>query len=209
MVLRRLSAGAHRHDADVDADHGGTRRQRGDAAIRSADAVLHREHDRQSATALRARARVQQQLGEDRGLLPALTGTDPVGTNYGKTRTFPNWSLSGNVDWVASPKLFFGVRGGYYSADQHDSNVTEEPRYIFEHARTSACPGVPATCSASPGSRASRRTFKVTRDQQTRVYFQADGTVYASAGGEHQIKFGAQVDSVGNNVLSGEDTQPA
>ena len=44
----------------------------------------------------------------------------------------------------------------------------------------------------------------MTRDQQTRLYFQADSTVYASAGGEHQVKFGVQADRVGNNVLSGE-----
>ena len=47
-----------------------------------------------------------------------------------------------------------------------------------------------------------------TRDQQTRAYFQADGTVYANVAGEHQFKFGVQVDRVGNNVLSGEVAQP-
>ena len=44
----------------------------------------------------------------------------------------------------------------------------------------------------------------MTRDQQTRGYFQADGTVYAKAAAQHQIKFGMQIDRVGNNVLSGE-----
>ena len=44
----------------------------------------------------------------------------------------------------------------------------------------------------------------MTRDQQTRLYFQADSTMYVKAGGEHQIKFGVQSDRVGNNVLSGE-----
>jgi hypothetical protein len=44
----------------------------------------------------------------------------------------------------------------------------------------------------------------VTRDQQTRAFFQGDGTLYAKAGGEHQIKFGVQLDRIGNNVLLGE-----
>ena len=30
------------------------------------------------------------------------------------------------MDWVASPHVFFGVRGGYYFSDQYDSNVPEE-----------------------------------------------------------------------------------
>ena len=50
-------------------------------------------------------------------------------TDYSKISTFPNYSLSGNIDWVASPHLFFGVRGGYYLSDQYDSNVPEEPLY--------------------------------------------------------------------------------
>ena len=32
--------------------------------------------------------------------------------------------------------------------------------------------------------------------------------MYASAAGEHQVKFGAQFDRVGNNVLRGESEQP-
>jgi hypothetical protein len=138
------------------------------------------------------------------GLLPALTGTDPTGTNYSKVSEFPNYSVSGNLDWVASPKLLFGIRGGYYSADQHDSNVTEEPRYTWTTTNNVGLLDVPASLQRGTGFASIPSNTKVTRDQQTRLYFQADSTMYLKAGGEHQIKVGVQSDKVGNNVLSGE-----
>ena len=67
--------------------------------------------------------------GELATRLSALTGLDPAGTNYSKVSEFPNYSASGNIDYVASSKLLFSMRGGYYMSDQHDSNVTEQPLY--------------------------------------------------------------------------------
>jgi Carboxypeptidase regulatory-like domain len=153
---------------------------------------------------LRSRLAYNNSWAKTKGLLPALNGSDPAGTNYGKTSTFPNWALSGNLDWVASPKLFFGFRGGYYMADQHDSNVTEESLVRFTTTTNVGMAGVPLSLQRPAGFTSIPSNTKVTRDQQTRLYFQADGTVYASMAGEHQIKFGVQVDRIGNNVLSGE-----
>ena len=138
------------------------------------------------------------------GLLPALTGLDPAATNYTKISAFPNYSVSGNLDWVASPKLLFGVRGGYYMADQHDSNVTEQPLYRWTSTNNVGYLDVPASLQRGTGFTSIPSNTKVTRDQQTRMYFQADSTVYAKMGGEHQFKFGIQGDRVGNDVLSGE-----
>ena len=138
------------------------------------------------------------------GLLPSLTGTDPAATNYTKASDFPNYSVSGNMDWVASPKLLFGIRGGYYSADQHDSNVTEQPLYRWTNTNNIGLLDVPASLQRGTGFTSIPSNTKVTRDQQTRLYFQADSTMYVKAGGEHQIKVGVQSDRVGNNVLSGE-----
>ena len=138
------------------------------------------------------------------GLLPSLTGTDPVATNYTKASDFPNYSVSSNMDWIASPKLLFGIRGGYYSADQHDSNVTEQPLYRWTNTNNIGLLDVPASLQRGTGFTSIPSNTKVTRDQQTRLYFQADSTLYVKAGGEHQIKVGVQSDRVGNNVLSGE-----
>jgi len=137
-------------------------------------------------------------------LLPALTGTDPTGTNYGKTSEFPNYAVGANLDWVASPKMLFGLRGGYRTSDQHDSNVTEEPLFRWTNTNNIGFLDVPASLQAGTGFRSIADNNKVTRDQQTRLYFQADSTLYFTAGGDHNVKFGAQVDRVGTNVLSGE-----
>ena len=138
------------------------------------------------------------------GLLPALAGTDAVGTNYGKTQEFPNWALGGNLDWVTSPRLFFGFKGGYRSADTNDSNVPEIPRLIFSTGNNLGYPEVPESLKRSTGFQNIPSNNKITYDQQTRLYFQADGTLYGNAGGAHQVKFGVQYDRIGNNVLSGE-----
>ena len=138
------------------------------------------------------------------GLLPSLAGTDASGTDYGKVQTFPNWSLGGNLDWVTSPRLFFGIKGGYRFADTNDSNVTEIPRLIFSTGNNLGFPEVPASLQRSSGFQNIPSNNKITRDQQTRLYFQADGTWYGNAAGAHQVKFGFQYDRLGNNVLSGE-----
>jgi outer membrane receptor protein involved in Fe transport len=153
---------------------------------------------------LRTRVAFNNSWSRTKGLLPALTGTDPLGSNYAKTSTFPNYSISANADYVASQRLFFGVRGGYYMSDQHDSNVTEEPVYRWTSTNNIGFLDVPASLQRSTGFRSIPDNTKVSRDQQTRAYFQADGTWYAKGGGDHQIKFGVQADRVGNNVLSGE-----
>ena len=106
---------------------------------------------------------------------------------------------------MATPTLFFGIRGGYYDGDRHDSNVTNEPRYIFSSTNI-GLPGVPVDMQRVSGFTSfPAAAFNGTvRDQQTRANFQVDGTVYTKVGGEHQFKFGAQIDKVGNNVLTGE-----
>ena len=111
----------------------------------------------QFSDSVRGRFAYNNSWAKTTGILPALAGTEPTGTNYGLTTTFPNYTLSGNVDWVASPKLFFGVRGGYYYSDINDTNVTEQPRYVFQTGNNLAIPGVPdRRCGSQPGSRRSR-----------------------------------------------------
>jgi hypothetical protein len=161
----------------------------------------------QLSDSTRLRIAYNNSASKTSGLLPALNGLDPAGTNYSKVSEFPNYSVSGNLDWVASSKLLFGIRGGYYMSDQHDSNVTEEPQYRWTNTNNIGFLDVPASLQRPTGFTSIPTNTKVTRDQQTRLYFQADSTVYARAGGEHQFKFGVQMDQVGNNVLSGESRQ--
>ena len=158
----------------------------------------------QPANTLRARVAFNSSSRELKGLLPALNGTDPAGTNYSKSSKFPNLSLSGNMDWVASPNLLFGIRTGYSSSDQHDENVTEEPLFIFSQSNNIGFLDTPANLQHGTGFQSIPTNTKVTRDKQSRLYFQADSTIYARAGGQHQLKFGVQADKYGNDVLNGE-----
>ncbi|MEO5895043.1 MAG: TonB-dependent receptor [Vicinamibacterales bacterium] len=158
----------------------------------------------QFSDALRGRLAYNNSWSKTEGLLPALAGTELTSTNYGYTQKFPNYSVSGNVDWVASPKLFFGVRGGYYASDVNDSNVTEIPRIIFSTGNNLSFPEVPANLRQNSGFQNIPTNFKNVRDQQTRAYVQADGTLYGKLAGAHQVKFGVQVDRVGNDVFNGE-----
>ena len=50
---------------------------------------------------LRGRVAYNNSWSRTKGLLPALNGTDVAGVNYGKTSTFPNYTVSGNLDWTA------------------------------------------------------------------------------------------------------------
>jgi outer membrane receptor protein involved in Fe transport len=158
----------------------------------------------QLSDSLRGRVAFNNSWAKTTGLLPSLNGTDQPGSDYRKTSTFPNWSLSGNVDWVASPNLFFGVRGGYFYADQSDTNVTEVPRYFWTTTTNIGLLDVPASLQQPTNFTSVLSNTKVDRDKRTRGYFQADGTVYGNLMGSHQMKFGVQVDRVGNDVDLGE-----
>jgi hypothetical protein len=158
----------------------------------------------QATNSIRLRAAYNSSSRELDGLLPALNGTDPAGTNYSKASEFPNLTTSANMDWVASSKFLVSLKGGYRSNDQHDSNVTEQPLYRWTTTNNIGYLDVPANLQHGTNFTSIPSNTKVTRDQQTRTYLQADATVYARAGGEHQVKFGAQMDRYGNNVLRGE-----
>ena len=158
----------------------------------------------QLSDALRARLAFNNSWERRDGLLQHPNGTEPASTDYSKISTFPNYSLSGNMDWVASPHVFFGVRGGYYLSDQYDSNVPEEPIYTWTTTSNVGLPGSRRIFSGRRVSAAFRRTRRSIRDQLTRAYFQADSTLYANFAGQHQFKVGVQADRIGNDVLSGE-----
>ncbi len=153
---------------------------------------------------LRTRAAFNNSWRRLDGLLPSLDGLDPAGTNYGRIRTYPNYSVSGQADWVATPKMYYGIRGGYWMQDVYDQNVTEEPRFLFSGGGNIGMAGVPASLQRGSGFASIPTNSKYEKDKQTRVNFQADGTWYVTGGGNHTIKAGIQLDKVGNDVLQGE-----
>ena len=119
--------------------------------------------------------------------------------------TFPNYSVSGNMDWVASQRLFFGIRGGYYMSDQHDTNVTEQPLYRLDDDEQRRLPrraGSPAEAGRvhehsdqHAGRYATSRRARTSRPTAPCTRRRAASTSSSSA---------CRLDRVGNNVLSGE-----
>jgi hypothetical protein len=162
----------------------------------------------QIGNSLRTRVAYNNTWGKREGLLPALTGAEPTTTLYDINRTAPNWSLSGQADWVVKPTWFIGARAGYYSSDFFDDGVPTDPRAIFSFSNIGLCPAnapcVPPAYQRPTGFSSLATNTGTTRDQQTRLNFQVDSTFYVTAAGQHTIKGGVQYDHVGNNVLSGE-----
>jgi hypothetical protein len=142
--------------------------------------------------------------GKRKGLLPNVSGADNPNANYAIDRETPNYTYSGNVDYVVNPKLFLGVRTGYYTSDIHDDGVFQGTRVTFGNTTNIGLPGVPAALQRSTGFTNTPSNTEVTRDERTRWTVSADATYYAAFGGQHTFKGGVQFDRVGNNVLSGE-----
>jgi hypothetical protein len=161
---------------------------------------------------LRVRGAFNNSWSKVKGLLPSLNGTDPadgIDVNYLKTSVFPNWTLSGTMDYIVSPKLFLGVRGGYYLADQHDSDVPNVSRYRWtttSNVGLVGTNGVPVPANLQHGTNFTSviSNQSVDRDKLSRSFFQADATWYGHALGDHQIKGGVQFDRRGNDVFLGE-----
>ena len=42
-----------------------------------------------------------------------------------------NYTASGNADWVATSKLYVGMRAGYFTNNHTTANVIEQPLFVF------------------------------------------------------------------------------
>jgi hypothetical protein len=161
---------------------------------------------------LRTRVAFNNNWSKVKGLLPSLNGTDPAAgldVNYLKTSVFPRWSVSGNADYIVSPKLFLGFRATYYNSDQHDSDVANTSRYLWTTTSNVNFVGtngvaVPASLQHGTNFTSLISNLAVERDKLSRTGFQADATWFGRALGEHQVKGGVQFDHRANDVFLGE-----
>jgi hypothetical protein len=117
----------------------------------------------------------------------------------------PNWSWSGNYDWVVSDKFFVGGRGGYYHMNQFNEGIPNETRFNFQTSNIGQA-GVPAEFQHNTGFQNIPTNRSVTRNIFGRGNFQLDGTYYANAAGSHTIKGGVQFDRIANDVLDSEQS---
>ncbi|OLC78130.1 MAG: hypothetical protein AUH72_16415 [Acidobacteria bacterium 13_1_40CM_4_65_8] len=140
------------------------------------------------------------------GQLPSQNGTDNPSTNYAKGNKQPNWSLSGNADYVIAPALLFGVRAGYFRTNSHDYNVPDQTRFVFGSSNIGMA-GVPASLQHGSNFNSILSNNAISFDLVQRKYAQGDLTWYGHAAGEHQIKGGVQIDLRSENINSGNQAQ--
>ena len=154
---------------------------------------------------LRTRVAFNDSWSQTTGQLAAQSGSDPAGTDYTKGTRFPNWSLSGTADYVASPNLIISARAGRYLNNTQDFNTNNSVRYVFANATTNiGMPGVPAGEQHPAGFANIPSNNGIDHDLTTRNFFQVDATWYAHMGSTaHQIKGGVQIDRRANDVTSG------
>ncbi len=153
---------------------------------------------------LRTRVSFNNSWNKSDGQLPAQDGSDSPGTNYTKGTKYPNWALSASADYVVNQKFFVGIRGGYFFNDTNDYNVPDVSRFIFSNSTNVGMAGVPVDLQHTTGYTSVPSNSATSQDQQKRLQFQADGTWYAHAAGEHALKFGVQFDRRGEDIVSGE-----
>jgi hypothetical protein len=138
------------------------------------------------------------------GLLPALDGSDAAGSSYDIVQKFPNWSLSGNLDYTPSSDFLVSVRGGYFFQDNSEEGRPQGNRYTFVTSNVGMA-GVPAEFQRVTGfADPATSNFEVRKEEFTRLNLQTDATWFFRAGGQHTFKVGAQFDRLGNDVDTGE-----
>ena len=157
----------------------------------------------QFGSGLRTRVAFNNGWSQVDGSLVSSAGTDAPGTDYATGNTYPNWSLSGQADWVASPSIHLGSRVGYYFSDKRSFGVPEASLYRFVTSNI-GMPGVPSSLQEATSFRTAPTNSATAFDKQERFSFQVDGTWYGTFGGRHTLKGGLQIDQLGNEVLSGE-----
>ena len=160
----------------------------------------------QLSDSLRGRFAFNNSWSRQKGLLPSLERHRPgrARTTARRRRSRTGRSRATWTGW-RRPSLFFGIRGGYYLSDRHD---TERDRgaalQLADHQQRR-----PARRAGEPAAadRVLERAVEQRRsleDKQTRAYFQADGTVYGKLGGDAPAQVRRQADRLGNDVDTGE-----
>ena len=152
---------------------------------------------------IRTRVSYNNSWNKTQGRLPAQAGTTSQLALLSIDDTNPNWALSANLDWVATPSLYFGFRGGYYKSDIYNAGVPDEVRYLYSRGNVGQA-NVPSSFQHAANFSNVFTNTSTVRDAQTRAFFQTDATFYVTAAGQHTFKGGMQVDRVGNDVLTGE-----
>jgi hypothetical protein len=135
--------------------------------------------------------------------LPAADGSDVPGLDYNFGTVRPNYTLSGQADWVVRQNLFVSARAGYFAADQQSYGVPDSPMFSWRTS-TIGMAGVPAALQKTTLAVNTPNNTAIDFDRQQRLSAQVDSTWYTRMAGAHTIKGGFQVDRLANAVNSYE-----
>jgi hypothetical protein len=136
--------------------------------------------------------------------MPGENGTTAATALLDTNDIRPNWSLSGDYNWVVNDKFFIGARGGYYKQDQYNEGIPNETRFNFPNTTNIGMAGVPVELQRPTGFSNIPTNRSVTRNIFGRGNFQVDGTYYGNFAGSHTLKGGVQFDRIANDVLDSE-----
>jgi len=170
----------------------------------------------QFGTKLRTRVAFNNSWSQSKGQLAGTTGSDKINcadpnaaglpltscTTYTKGTKNPNYTISGQADYMVSPKFVISARLGRFLADTHDFNTMDQVQFSFLSSNIGLA-NVPGSEQHPSGYTNIPSNSAVVRDTQTRDYGQIDATYFAHFAGDHQIKGGVQIDHRGENINSG------
>ncbi len=160
----------------------------------------------QIGSKLRTRLAYNNSWSKVDGALPAADGSDVPGLDYNFGTTYPNYSLSGQADYVVKPNLFISGRVGYFRSNQQTFGVPDVPNFIWRTS-TVGMAGVPSSLQRTSGAVNVPMNDAVDFDIQQRLAIQVDASWFLNAAGQHTIKGGIQMDRLANSVNAYE-TKP-
>jgi hypothetical protein len=159
----------------------------------------------QLSSQLRARAAYNMSNRRTNGTLPNQDGSSAPTTDFGTNDVLPNSSASLTFDYTPSNKVFMSLRGGYYRANHFTEGISTDTWYLFRTTNIGMA-GIPAQYQHVTNYQNIPTNSATTRDIQERANAQFDTTFFFTGGGQHQLKAGVQYDRIGNNILSGEQS---
>jgi hypothetical protein len=151
---------------------------------------------------LRTRATLDWSPTRQDGMLPALDGATYPKGNFDTVDRTENYAASANADWVATQKLYVGLRGGYFTNNHTTANVIEQPLFVFMRSNIGYA-DVPVSLQQVGGFQTDLSNDVSRVDRLSRLNAQADATYFGTLAGEHTLKAGVQFDRRSNDVDKG------
>ena len=141
--------------------------------------------------------------------MPGENGTTAATALLDTNDIRPNYSLSGDYDWVVSDKFFVERAGGYYKQDQYNEGIPNETRFTFNSTTNIGLAGVPARVSSGrPASRASRPTAASRATSSGAATSRSTAPTTATSPATTRSRAACSSTAIANDVLDSEQRQP-